>query len=60
VSKTTINGKIYLKSCVNILYDPATKEEVGLWDPESKTIKPLPNEDEEEEEEEEEEGYESV
>ena len=60
VSKTTINGKIYLKSSVNILYDPATEEEVGLWDPESKTIKPLPNEDEEEEEEEEEEGYESV
>ena len=61
VSKTTINGKIYLKSSVNILYDPATKEEVGLWDPESKTIKPLPNEDEEEEaDEDEEEGYESV
>jgi hypothetical protein len=58
VSKTTINGKLYLKSSVNILYDPATKEEVGLWDPESKTIKPLPNEDEEEEDEEE--GYESV
>jgi hypothetical protein len=57
VSKTTINGKIYLKSSVNILYDPATKEEVGLWDPESKTIKPLPNEDEEEDEED---GYESV
>ena len=57
VSRTTINGKIYLKSSVNILYDPATKEEVGLWDPESKTIKPLPNEDEDEDEEE---GYESV
>lgn len=59
VSRTTINGKLYLKSSVNILYDPSTEEEVGLWDPESKTIKPLPNEDEEEEEEEEE-GYESV
>ena len=58
VSRTTINGKLYLKSSVNILYDPETKEEVGLWDPESKTIKPLPNDDEEEEEEEE--GYESV
>ena len=60
VSRTTINGKLYLKSSVNILYDPSTEEEVGLWDPESKTIKPLPNEDEDEEEEEEEEGYESV
>ncbi len=60
VSKITINGKIYLKSSVNILYDEKTKEEVGIWDPESKTIKPLPDGDEEEEEEEEEEeGYET-
>ena len=57
VSKITINGKIYLKSSVNILYDEKTKEEVGIWDPESKTIKPLPDEDEEEEEEE---GYETA
>jgi hypothetical protein len=51
VSRIQIAGKAYLKSSTNILYDPATKEEVGLWDPESKTIKELPEEDEEEEEE---------
>ena len=51
VTRMQIGGKSYLKSSTNILYDPATKEEVGLWDPESKTIKELPEEDEEEEEE---------
>ena len=44
VSKIQICGKIYLKSSVNILYDPDTKEEVGIWDPETKTIKDLPDE----------------
>ena len=56
VSRIQINGVAYLKSSTNILYNPATKEEVGLWDPESKTIKPLPEEDESEVEED---GYES-
>jgi hypothetical protein len=51
VSRIQIGGKPYLKSSTNILYDPATKEEVGLWDPETKTIKELPDEDEEVEEE---------
>jgi chemotaxis protein histidine kinase CheA len=55
VSRIQIDGKSYLKSSANILYDPSTKEEVGLWDPETKTIKELPEDDEEEEEE----GYES-
>ena len=55
VTRIQIAGKPYLKSSNNILYDPNTKEEVGLWDPESKTIKELPDDDEEEEEE----GYES-
>ena len=55
VSRIIIGGTQYLKSHDNILYNPETKEEVGLWDPESKTIKELP----EEEEEEEEEGYET-
>ena len=50
VSKIQIYGKMYLKSSVNILYDPDTKEEVGLWDPETKTIKDLPDDDDEEEE----------
>jgi len=56
VSRITIEGKEYLKSAANILYDPATKEEMGLYDPISKTMKELPEEDEEEEEEE---NYES-
>jgi flagellar biosynthesis GTPase FlhF len=51
VTRLQIAGKAYLKSSTNILYDPATKEEIGLWDPESKTIKELPEEDEEVEEE---------
>jgi hypothetical protein len=55
VSRIQIDGKSYLKSSANILYDPATKEEVGLWNPETKTIQDLPEDDEEEEEE----GYES-
>jgi|688.fasta_scaffold274499_1 flagellar biosynthesis GTPase FlhF len=53
VTRIQIAGKAYLKSSTNILYDPQTKEEVGLWDPETKTIKDLPEEEEEEEEEEE-------
>ena len=52
VSRIQIAGVAYLKSSTNILYDPTTKEEVGLYDPETKTIKPLPEDDEEEEEEE--------
>ena len=52
VTRIQISGKAYLKSSTNILYDPSTKEEVGLWDPETKTIKPLPDDEEEEEEEE--------
>lgn len=55
VSRIQIAGKQYLKSSNNILYDPETKEELGLWDPVSKTIKELPEDDEEEQEE----GYES-
>lgn len=55
VSRIQIDGKSYLKSSANILYDPSTKEEVGLWNPETKSIDDLPEDDEEEEEE----GYES-
>jgi len=51
VSRVQIGGKPYLKSTTNILYDPATKEEVGLWDSETKTIKELPEDDDEVEEE---------
>jgi chemotaxis protein histidine kinase CheA len=53
VTRKEINGKQYLKSSSNILYDPLTKEEVGLCDPETETIKELPEEDDDEVEEEE-------
>ena len=58
VTRIAIEGTQYLKSENNILYNPETREEVGIWDPETKTIKELP-EDEESDEEEEEEGYET-
>jgi hypothetical protein len=57
VTRIQISGKQYLKSSANILYDPDTKEEVGLWNPITKKIEELP-EDEDEEEEEEEDEYE--
>ena len=50
------NGIKYYKSLENILYDPVTKNELGIWCEESKSIKELPEEDDEELEEE---GYES-
>lgn len=52
VTRIQIDGKMYLKSGANILYDEATKEEVGIYDIETKSIKPLPEEDDEEEEDE--------
>ena len=48
VSRITINDIKYLKSSTNILYNPETREEVGLYDPETRTIKPLPDDEEEE------------
>ena len=53
VTRIQISGKQYLKSSANILYDPSTKEEVGLWNPVTKKIEELPEEEDEEEEEEE-------
>ena len=41
-----------MKSTENILYDAITKEEEGIWCEETKTIKPLPEDDDEEVEEE--------
>lgn len=49
VTRIQIAGKAYLKSSSNILYDPNTKEELGIWDPVNKTIMDLPEEEEEEE-----------
>ena len=50
VSRIEIEGKKYLKSSENILYDPETKEEMGIWNEEKKIIMPLPDDEEEEEE----------
>jgi hypothetical protein len=54
VTRIQISGKQYLKSSANILYDPDTKEEVGLWNPITKKIEELPEDEDEEEEEEDE------
>jgi len=56
VTRFEHEGKKYLKSTENILYDADTKEELGVWCEESKTIKALP---EDEDDEIEEEDYES-
>jgi hypothetical protein len=53
VSRITINDIKYLKSSTNVLYNPETREEVGLYDPESKTIKALPEDNDAEMSEEE-------
>ena len=56
VKRITISGKQYLKTMENLLYDPETKEEVGIYDEATNTIKELPEEDDDEIEED---GYES-
>jgi hypothetical protein len=61
VTRMSFDGKQYLKSENNMLYNPETREEVGIWDPKTKTINELPEDEDEDEEdgEEEEEGYET-
>ena len=44
VKRLFYNGKQYLKSGENVLYDPDTKEEVGIWCEETQTILDLPDE----------------
>jgi hypothetical protein len=50
-SRVKIDGVEYLKTGANILYNPATKEAVGLWNPATKEIEELPEDSDEEEEE---------
>lgn len=50
VTRIQVNGKAYLKSSENVLYDTVTKTEVGIWDPETKTMKDLPEAEEDEDE----------
>ena len=46
VIRFNINGKEYLKSEDNVLYDNKTHEAVGIWNNEIGTIEDIPNEDE--------------
>ncbi len=48
VKRITIDGKEYFKTSANILYDPETKEEVGLYDAETNSIKELPDDSDDE------------
>jgi hypothetical protein len=50
VDRVIIDGKEYLKSNENILYDEKTKDEVGIYCEKTKSILPLPDDEEEEEE----------
>ena len=46
VIKFEIEGKTYLKSEDNVLYDMESHDAVGLWNEESKKIEEIPDEDE--------------
>jgi len=51
VKRVKIGDQEYLKSSANILYNPVTQEEVGMYDEATNSIKPLPDDEEEELEE---------
>jgi hypothetical protein len=46
VKRKTIEGVKYFIDDENILYNPDTKDKIGIWDEESKTIQPLPDDNE--------------
>jgi hypothetical protein len=56
VTRIQINKVQYFKDAENILYNK-TKEPIGIWNPETKTIEPFSDDEDEEESEEEEEPY---
>ena len=56
VKRITIEGKQYLKTAENLLYDPETKDEVGIYDEATNSIKALPEDDDDEIDED---GYET-
>lgn len=49
VKRLIVNGVEYLKDGNNILYDSKTKEEIGIWNPETKTIEEFDDEEDDEE-----------
>ena len=56
VKRITIDGIQYLKTADNLLYNPDTREEMGIYDAETNTIKVFADEDDDEIEED---GYSS-
>ena len=52
VTRFEFEGKQYLKSSENILYDASSREEMGIWCEETKSIKELPQDEDEEMDEE--------
>ena len=45
VARVRIDGKWYLRAFNNVLYDAETGDEVGIWDPETRTISHRPDYD---------------
>ena len=45
VARVRIDGKWYLRAFNNVLYDAETGDEVGIWDPETRTIMPFSDDD---------------
>ena len=50
VKKFEFNGKIYLRSADNVMYDSESQEPIGMWNEEEECIDEIEMEDEEEEE----------
>jgi hypothetical protein len=48
VKSITINGTVYFKTKENVLYNPETKEAVGIYDEATNSIKELPEESDDE------------
>ena len=49
VTRFEFEGKQYLKSSENILYDASSREEMGIWCEETKSIKELPQDEDDDE-----------
>jgi hypothetical protein len=45
VTRIQIDGKSYLRSSDNVLYDAVTRDQVGIWNPETRTIMSFSDDD---------------